>query len=108
MKNILLILAVFSLAFVSCKTTQETTQETSAQRSTNERGPRGQQGGPPSVDQLFAQMDANKDGQLTKAEVKGPLVQQFDNVDTNDDGFLSRAELEKAPKPQRGNGGPRG
>ncbi|GAB5553057.1 MAG: hypothetical protein Sapg2KO_26480 [Saprospiraceae bacterium] len=105
MKNILLVLAIFSLAFVSCKSTQNTTQQEVSQRSANERGPGGQQGGPPNVDQILAQMDTNKDGKLTKAETKGPLVEMFSTIDTNKDGFLSKEELEKAPKPQRG---PRG
>lgn len=54
---------------------------------------------PPSPDQLFQMMDANKDGLLAKSEVKGPLSRDFDKVDTDNDGFISKKELETAPKP---------
>ncbi|MBC8754521.1 YHYH protein [Kordia sp. YSTF-M3] len=59
----------------------------------------------PSVAEIFEQMDANSDGKLSKKEVKGPLQRDFSKVDTNDDGFISKKELEKAPKPQRRQGG---
>ena len=53
------------------------------------------------TEMLMRRMDTNKDGKLSKDEVKGPLQQDFSKVDTNDDGFLSKEELEKAPKPKR-------
>ena len=56
---------------------------------------------PPSIDELFAQMDKNEDGKLSKKEVKGPLKDHFDKIDANEDGFLTREELENAPKPKR-------
>ncbi len=56
---------------------------------------------PPSIDELFAHMDKNEDGKLSKKEVKGPLKDHFDKIDTNEDGYLSREELENAPKPKR-------
>lgn len=59
--------------------------------------------GPPSIENLFKQMDADKDGKLSKAEVKGPLKEDFDKVDANEDGYLSKEEIEKAPKPKRKN-----
>jgi len=55
----------------------------------------------PSIEQLFAHMDANKDGLLSKEEVKGPLANDFSKIDLNEDGFLSKEEIEKAPKPER-------
>ena len=56
---------------------------------------------PPSVEELM-KMDANKDGKLSKAEVKGPLAKKFPKMDLNSDGFLTKDELEKAPqKPAR-------
>jgi Ca2+-binding EF-hand superfamily protein len=61
----------------------------------------GPEGGPPSIENLFKQMDADKDGKLSKAEVKGPLKEDFDQVDANEDGYLTKEELEKAPKPKR-------
>ena len=53
---------------------------------------------------------ANKDGKLSKAEVKGPLANDFVKIDANSDGFISKEELSKAPKPigqrpQQGQGG---
>lgn len=61
----------------------------------NDDGPRGQQ--PPSFDQL----DTNSDGQLSKDEVKGPLVKDFEEFDANGDGFLTEDEL---PAPRQGQG----
>jgi len=57
---------------------------------------------PPTFSQLLAHMDENKDGQLAKAEVKGPLSNDFDAVDTDKDGLISKVEFDKAPKPDRG------
>ena len=70
-------------------------------------------GGPPSTDALFAQMDSDKDGKLSASEVKGPLASDFSKIDTNGDGFITKAELEKAPKPTgqrppQGQGGQQG
>ena len=50
------------------------------------------------MQQVMAQMDTNKDGKLSKSEVKGPLLNDFSKIDTNEDGFLSETELENAPK----------
>lgn len=67
-------------------------------------------GAPPSTDELFVQMDSNKDGKLSKEEVKGPIANDFSKIDTNSDGFISKEELNKAPKPsgQRPQGGQQG
>lgn len=56
---------------------------------------------PPSIDQLFKDLDADEDGKLSRKEVKGPLTKHFNTVDLNEDGYLTREELEKAPKPER-------
>lgn len=63
----------------------------------------GPEAGPPSIENLFKKMDADKDGKLSKAEVKGPLKEDFTKVDVNDDGYLTKEELKKAPKPKRKN-----
>ncbi|CAH8284042.1 EF hand domain-containing protein [Mariniflexile fucanivorans] len=65
-------------------------------------------GGQPSIEKLLSEMDANKDGKLSKTEVSGPLKTDFSKIDTDKDGFLSEAELKNAPKPERqgGQGGP--
>lgn len=63
--------------------------------------PQGKEGRkPPTVDQLFKEMDANKDGKLSKVEIKGPLKEDFAKVDTNKDGFITKEELNKAPRPE--------
>jgi Ca2+-binding EF-hand superfamily protein len=63
--------------------------------------PQGKEGkNPPTVAELFKQMDANKDSNLSKAEVKGPIKDDFDTIDLDKDGFISKEEMEKAPKPE--------
>ncbi|CAN4279917.1 hypothetical protein LJR125_002814 [Pseudoxanthomonas sp. LjRoot125] len=53
------------------------------------------------MDERFASVDANKDGRLSRDEVKdGRLASRFDALDTNKDGFLSKDEL-AAGKPAR-------
>jgi hypothetical protein len=43
---------------------------------------------------LLAELDANRDGKLTRAEAAGGLLPEpFDAIDTNKDGFLVEAEL---------------
>jgi hypothetical protein len=61
--------------------------------------PRG--GAMPSPDQIFAFMDANKDGFIAKDEAKGPLAQNFDFVDGDKDGKISPAELKTAMEAMR-------
>ncbi|TXE20036.1 EF-hand domain-containing protein [Psychroserpens burtonensis] len=56
---------------------------------------------PPTFKQLLKEMDKNEDGQLSKAEVKGPLKDNFTEIDTNEDGYITKKELEDAPKPER-------
>jgi len=55
---------------------------------------------PPTAKEILKQLDANKDGQLSIKEVKGPLKEDFKKIDTDEDGFISIKELEKAPKPK--------
>jgi Ca2+-binding EF-hand superfamily protein len=49
-------------------------------------------------------MDKNKDGKLSKAEIKGPLKNDFSKVDLNEDGYINEEEFKKAPKPKRPGG----
>lgn len=65
----------------------------------NQHPPRDKK--PPKVEEIFKKMDANKDGQLSEQEVRGPLKERFASIDTNDDGMISKKELRKAPKPKR-------
>ncbi|HET9622715.1 MAG TPA: EF-hand domain-containing protein [Kofleriaceae bacterium] len=50
------------------------------------------------VDQVFAKLDADGDGRISKAEAeKGPKMSKaFDRVDADHDGFVSRAEMSAA------------
>lgn len=100
-RNLKLVITIMTLAlFTSCKSSSEAE---SANKTLERR-----QGGQPNVEQLIAQMDANKDGKLSKDEVKGPLKTDFSKIDTDEDGFLSEEELENAPKPERQSGGGQG
>lgn len=65
----------------------------SAQQSGNRKAP-------PSVDEIFEELDADEDGLLSKEEVKGPLKDMFDEIDEDGDGFLSKEEIENMPKPK--------
>ena len=83
MKKVTLLFALIAISFNSC-----------AQEKREERKM-------PTVDEVFTQMDSNKDNKLSKKEVKGPLKDDFSKIDTNEDGFISKEELKKAPKPER-------
>ncbi len=90
--------------FASCKTSSETesnNKQTQSKTSITQRS----KGGQPSVANLLTQMDSNKDGKLSKDEVKGPLANDFSKIDKDEDGFLSEEELKNAPKPERQGGG---
>lgn len=56
--------------------------------------------GPPTIKQLFKDLDTDKDGKISLKEVKGPLKNDFKKIDLNKDGLLSKEEIEKAPKPK--------
>ncbi|WP_405576749.1 EF-hand domain-containing protein [Winogradskyella sp. Asnod2-B02-A] len=86
--------------FASCKSTSDS--------ESNDGTSKKRQGGQPSVTQLLSEMDSNKDGKLSKDEVKGPLANDFSKIDTDKDGFLSEEELKNAPKPDRQGGGGQG
>lgn len=65
-------------------------------------------GGMPQPEQIFAFMDANKDGFIAKEEAQGPLVQYFGNIDTDKDDKITLVELKTAmdamrpPEPTQG------
>jgi Ca2+-binding EF-hand superfamily protein len=53
--------------------------------------------------QLLIEMDANKDGKVSKAEFMRFMEEEFERLDTNKDGMLDVAELTKM-LPHRGIG----
>ena len=61
----------------------------------------------PSAKDIISRMDANRDGKLSKDEVKGPLADDFSKVDSNNDGYITEEELKKENqgKRQRPQGG---
>ena len=108
MKYTLFLLGFCCLAWFACNRSKNTTENPAPPteaRSDRQGPPPGGQGRTPNIDELLLRMDANGNGQLEKAEVRGPLADNFDQVDTNQDGVLSREELEKAPRPPRGSRG---
>jgi hypothetical protein len=58
-------------------------------------------GGMPQPEQIFAFLDANKDGFIAKDEAQGPLVQYFGNIDTDKDEKISMVELKTAMEAMR-------
>ena len=58
-------------------------------------------GGVPQPEQIFAFLDADKDGFIAKDEAQGPLVQYFGNIDTDKDDKISMAELKTAMEAMR-------
>jgi Ca2+-binding EF-hand superfamily protein len=47
------------------------------------------------VADVFARMDANKDGKISKDEAKNFILQNFDRIDANKDGFIDKDELRR-------------
>lgn len=90
-KSVKLVLSIATVLILGVFTSQ-------AQEDRQERKER------PTAEELIKKMDKDEDGKLSKKEVKGPLEKDFDKIDTDEDGFLTKEELEKAPKPERGQG----
>lgn len=88
MKKSILTIGILILSFTTA-TAQENNQEQQRRK------------GPPTIKQLFKDLDTNEDGKLSLKEVKGPLKKDFKKIDLNEDGFLSKEEIKKAPKPKR-------
>lgn len=99
-KSTIIIAGLFTIATImtSCKSSSEATSE---RKERTERSGQKRGGERPNLETIFAQMDANKDGKISKSEAKGPLSQDFSKIDTNEDGFISKEELKNAPKPNR-------
>lgn len=61
--------------------------------------------------QMFADLDKNSDGKLTKDELPERFAERMMGADTNGDGALTKGELEQARRNRRSRGGdgpPRG
>ncbi|TXF87091.1 EF-hand domain-containing protein [Neolewinella aurantiaca] len=88
------------LAAVGCNSTK--TAATEEKAAVEQRGERPQRGGErKSPEEMFAEMDTNKDGKLAKDEVSGRLAENFTTIDADSDGFLSVEEIKNA-RPARG------
>lgn len=92
------ILLVFTLVLINCKPATKSIDNNNVNPSKKQR---------PTVSDLLKEMDDNNDGKLSKSEVRGPLEKDFSKIDKNEDGFITQEELEQAPKPERGDRGPR-
>lgn len=58
--------------------------------------------------QMFARMDANKDGKLDAADREARHAAMFDRIDTNKDGQISREEFSAMHRSDGKRGGPEG
>ena len=56
---------------------------------------------PPSIQQVFKDLDTNDDGKISLKELKGRLKKDFKKIDLNEDGFITKKELKNAPKPEK-------
>lgn len=84
--------SILTIAFLSVVLSTVTAQDN------KEEPPRRK--APPTIKELFKDLDTNKDGKISFKEAKWPLKNDFKKVDLNKDGFLSNEEIEKAPKPK--------
>ena len=55
---------------------------------------------PPSIEQVFARLDANASGGISVDEAEGPLEGHFDQIDTDGNGEITSTEL-KASRAKR-------
>lgn len=55
---------------------------------------------PPSIEQVFARLDANASGGISINEAEGPLERHFDQIDTDGNGEITGTEL-KASRAKR-------
>lgn len=66
------------------------------QQQSHQKTKRNQKSNPPlSFATLLGRMDSNKDGKISKSEVKGKLKENFDQRDTNKDGYITEDELRR-------------
>ena len=92
------VLTMSLVMFASCKINAQSNSGNKSSENGNRKGP------PPSADEIFEMMDADKNGLLEVSEVKGPIKNNFETIDTDQDSFITKEELEAAPKPERKGG----
>jgi Ca2+-binding protein (EF-Hand superfamily) len=56
-------------------------------------GPGRPGGGQFNPREIFARLDTNKDGKISKDEAQGPFKENFDRFDANKDGFIGEDEI---------------
>lgn len=49
----------------------------------------------PDAKQLFARMDADRDGVISRSEARGPMIERFKLMDADGNGAISREEMDK-------------
>ncbi len=69
------------------------------------QGGEPQGGGPGNPSQMFAALDADKNGKLSGDEIPAPMKSRLSSIDTDSDGAISQAEMTAAIKRMRGGGG---
>ncbi len=105
MKNTIFLLSLILGLLTSCGSSKEQTYSDDVVETRGERGQRPD--GKRDMAKMFAEMDVNDDGRLAKLEVKGRLTENFEEIDKDGDGYITMEEIENAPKPPRGNRGPK-
>ena len=76
-------------------------------RGPNAQGRQGRQGRPDPA-QMFAHLDKNQDGKLTKDELPERMAERLMAADTNGDGAITKAEFEAAREKMGGRRGQHG
>jgi Ca2+-binding EF-hand superfamily protein len=61
----------------------------------------GKEGKGPSPEAVFARLDSDENGTLSKNEVRGRMAQNFETIDGNGDGAISVGELTSAREQAR-------
>jgi hypothetical protein len=107
-KQLILWAAARAILLSACKKDKEEVSpnySSSTSELTASTGTNGNKGNctnpPPPPEKVIADLDQDKDGKISKAEAKGPLLDNFDKIDANKDGFITLDEMKAAcPKQQ--------
>ena len=77
---------------------QQTKQSKKTERKQQKPSANSNQKTPPSFENMLKKMDDNKDGKISKSEVKGKLKENFDRRDVNKDGYITENEMRRRKK----------